>query len=171
QRVQSMLVAIEVAISLVLVTGAVLLLASVRHLLHVPPGFEAANVVVVDIRPPFTARSIDADRIFHRTLLERAKSAPGVAGAALAHVVPGTPGGAWTRVPPDNGVPFKRGTESGKAPAYGMSPGPDFFSFNSVSPEFFELLRVPLRAGRLFDVDEGGPLEVVLSESAARQFF
>jgi putative ABC transport system permease protein len=171
QRVQSMLVAIEVAISLVLVTGAVLLLASVRHLLHVPPGFEAANVVVVDIRPPFTARSMEADRIFHRTLLERAKSAPGVARAALAHLAPGTPGGAWTRVTPDNGVPFKRGTESGKAPAYGMSPGPDFFSFNSVSAEFFELLRVPLRAGRLFDVDEGGPLEVVLSESAARQFF
>ena len=38
QRLQSMLVAIEVAISLVLVTSAVLLLASVRHLLHTPAG-------------------------------------------------------------------------------------------------------------------------------------
>jgi putative ABC transport system permease protein len=170
-RVQSTLVAIEVAISLVLVTGAVLLLASVRNLLHTPAGFDASNVVVADVRPPFSSRSIEADRIFHATLLERAAASPGVARAALAHSVPGTPGAAWTRVTPDTAVPATRGSERGKAPAYGFQPGPDFFAFNAVSRSFFEVLRIPLLAGRLFESRPGGPLEVVLNESAARQFF
>jgi putative ABC transport system permease protein len=171
QRLQSALVAIEVAISLILVTGAGLLLTSVRHLLNVPPGFDSSNVVVVDIRPPFTARTWEAERIFHGALLDRATSTPGVARAALAHLAPGTPGGAWTRVTPDTDVPPARVLEPGKAPAYGIAPGPDFFAFNSVSNGFFELLRIPLRAGRLFQGDERGPLEVVLNESAARRFF
>jgi putative ABC transport system permease protein len=171
QRLQSALVAMEVAISLILVTGAGLLLTSVRHLLNVPPGFDASSVIVVDIRPPFSARTWEAERIFHRTLLERAASTPGVARVALAHLAPGTPGGAWTRVTPDTAVPSARVLEPGKAPAYGTAPGPDFFAFNAVSNEFFELLRIPLRAGRLFQGDAGGPLEVVLNESAARHFF
>jgi predicted permease len=171
QRLQSTLVAVEVAISLILVTGAGLLLTSVRHLLNVPPGFQVANVIVVDIRPPFSARTWEAERIFHGALLERATSTPGVARAALAHLAPGTSGGAWTRVTPDSAVPSTRVLEPGKAPAYGYPPGPDFFAFNAVSNEFFELLRIPLRAGRLFQADDRVPLEVVLNESAARQFF
>ena len=171
QRLQSTLVAVEVAISLVLVTAAVLLLTSVRHLLNVPPGFDAANVIVVDVRPPFTATTAEADRIFHDRLLEHAASIPGVARAALAHLAPGTPGGAWTRVTADNDVPLTRALEPGKAPAYGEAPGADFFGFNAVSSGFFELLHIPLRAGRLFESSEAGSKEVVLNESAARRFF
>jgi predicted permease len=172
QRLQSILVAVEVAISLVLVTSAGLLLASVRHLLNVPPGFDAANVLVVDLRPPFTARTNAATRDFHAALLERAAATPGVARAALAFAAPGTPGGAWMRVTPDNAISPLRGSEPGRAPAYGaVAPGPNFFSFNAVSTEFFAVLDIPLRAGRLFNVSPQGSYEVVLSESAARRFF
>ncbi|HEX7779693.1 MAG TPA: FtsX-like permease family protein, partial [Vicinamibacterales bacterium] len=61
--------------------------------------------------------------------------------------------------------------EPGKAPAYGEAPGADFFAFNAVSSGFFELLHIPLRAGRLFESSEAGPMEVVLNESGARRFF
>ncbi|HYN10848.1 MAG TPA: ADOP family duplicated permease [Vicinamibacterales bacterium] len=171
QRLQATLVAVEVAISLVLVTSAALLLGSVRHLLNVPPGFDAANVTAVDVRPPFGARTQEGTRIYHAELLERAAALPGVARAALAYSAPGTPGGAWTRVTPDSGMPSTRGSEPSRAPAYGLSPGPDFFFFNAVSPEFFEVLRIPLHAGRLFERVERGPFEVILNESAARRFF
>ena len=171
QRLQSTLVGVEVAISLVLVTAAVLLLTSVRHLLNVPPGFDATNVIVVDVRPPFTARSQESDVIFHGALLERAASIPGVARAALAHLAPGTRGGAWTRVTADNALPLTRVLDPGNAQAPGEAPGADFFAFNSVSNGFFELLQIPLRTGRLFQTDEGGPLEVILNESAVRRFF
>ncbi len=171
QRTQAVLVAVEVAMSLVLVTSAGLLLGSVRHLLNVPPGFDAANVIVVEVRPPFTARTAEATTNFHTTLRDRAASTPGIARAALAFSVPGMSAGAWTRVTPDNAAAPIRGSEPGRAPASGVVPGPDSFSFNSVSPEFFAVLNIPLRAGRLFDSTERSRHEVVLSEAAARRFF
>ena len=173
QRVQSVLVAVEVALSLVLLTGAALLLTSFRHLLNVPPGFDAKNVMIVEVRPPYQSRTQPNAKIFYKDVVERTAMLPGVTRAALAFSMPGRGGGAWTRVTPDTDVSASRDDHHAPAPAVGGAPGADFFRFNAVSASFFGALEIPIRAGRLFaeTLTPGQPLEVVLNEAAARRFF
>jgi predicted permease len=172
QRLQSALVAIEVALSLVLVTGAALLLASFGHLLGVPAGFDAKNVTVVQVRPPLAADTADEDRMFYGELMNRAASLPGVTRAAVAFAVPGPGAGAWTRVTPDAEVGKSPGSEPSRAGAFGDAPGPDFFRFNVVNGPFFETLNIPLLAGRVLAANpKRAALEVVINEAAAKRFF
>ena len=174
QRLQSALVAIEVALSLVLVTGAALLLASFSHLLGIAPGFDAKNVMVVQVRPPLAADTADEDRMFYGELIHRAASLPGVSRAAVAFSVPGPGAGAWTRVTPDAEVGKSPGSEPSRAGARGENaPGADFFRFNVVNGRFFEMLNIPVLAGRglAANPSQTGPLEVVITEAAARRFF
>ena len=173
QRLQSALVAIEVALSLVLVTGAALLLASFGHLLGVAPGFDAKNVMVVQVRPPLAADTAEEDRMFYGELIYRAASLPGVSRAAVAFSVPGPGGGAWTRVTPDTGVGQSPGSEPSRAGAFGDAPGANFFRFNVVNGRFFEMLNIPVLAGRGLAANplRTGPLEVVINEAAAKRFF
>jgi predicted permease len=172
QRLQSSFVALEVAMALVLVTGSALLLNSLRHMLRVDPGFDGSDVTVVDVRPPLTARTHAAGVEFYRTLMERARSLPGVETAAVIHTVPGVSGGAWSRVTPDQavGVP---GSRPPKAPAIGERPGEELFRINPVLGRFHEALDIPLLAGRAFTNDPGAgdPLVVMLNQAAARRFF
>ena len=174
QRLQSALVAIEVALSLVLVTGAALLLASFGHLLGVAPGFDAKNVMVVQVRPPLAADTAEEDRMFYGELIHRAMSLPGVSRAAVAFSVPGPGAGAWTRVTPDTAVGESPGSEPSRAGARGENaPGADFFRFNVVNGRFFEMLNIPVLAGRGLagNPSQTGPLEVVINEAAAKRFF
>lgn len=173
RRLQSALVAAEVALSLVLVTGSGLLLNSFLHLARVDPGFDGQDVVVVDLRPPFSSTTAAADRAFHRALLERARAEPGVGHAALAYTVPGPGGGAWTPVTPEGDAPGGAASRQAGAPARGLAPGEDWFAINPVAGDFFAALEIPLRAGRVFadDPGEGEPLVVVLNGAAARRFF
>ncbi len=171
-RLPSAIVAVEVAISLVLVTGAALLLNSVRHLLNVPPGFDADRVLEVDVRTPFGSRTTASDRLFYSTLLDRTLALPGVSSAALIHTVPGISGGAWGRITTDT-TSTAGLSERPRAFAIGDAPGGDFFRHNPIHGDAFGVLGIPLRAGRAFEDQprDGDPLVVVLNESAARRFF
>jgi predicted permease len=172
QRLQSALVAAEVAVALVLVTGSALLLNSLRHMLHVDPGFDASDVTVIDVRPPLAARTHAASVEFYRALVERARSVPGVGEAAVVYTVPGMSGGAWSRVTPDRAV-AEPGSAPPQAPAIGPDPGEEFFRINIVHGRFRETLDIPLLAGRTFPEEPGpgDPPVVVLNEAAARRFF
>ncbi|MGH7503997.1 MAG: ABC transporter permease, partial [Longimicrobiales bacterium] len=172
QRLQSALVAAEIAIALVLVTGSALLLNSFAHLLRIEPGFDGDDVIVVDLRPPFSATTDTAELAFHRLLLQRASALPGVSHASMAYTVPGLSGGAWTRVSVEGGGADARARRT-TAPAVGASPGDGFFRFNAVHGELFETLDIPLRAGRALagDEDSGDPLVIVLNEAAVRRLF
>jgi predicted permease len=172
QRIQSALVAVEVALALVLVTGSALLLGSLRHLLRVDPGFDGADVLVVDVRPPTRANSHALALDFYRALVERAQSAPGVTDAALAHTVPGIAGGMWMRITAEEDV-ATRPTSPSRAPALGDNPGLELFRINPVYGPAFDALDVPLLAGRTFEDDpgEGDPQVIVINAAAARRFF
>ena len=182
QRFQSGLVALEVAISLVLVTGSALLLNSFMRLLRVDPGFDGSDVVVVDVRAPASANSHAQELVFYRSLMERASALPGVAHAALALTMPGLSSGAWTPVTVENAATAPA-TGRSRAPAYGSAPGAgdrvlrwrtgrEFFRFNAVYGDFLEVLDIPLRAGRAFeDPGEGEALVVIVNEAAVERFF
>lgn len=172
QRVQSVLVAAEIALALVLVTGSALLLGSLRHLLRVDPGFAGADVLVVDVRPPTRANTHALELDFYRALVERAQSAPGVIDAALVHTVPGVAGGMWMRITTEEDI-ATRPTSAPRAPALGESPGRELFRINPVYGPAFDALDIALLAGRTFDDDPGdddAPV-IVINAAAARRFF
>ena len=182
RRLRSVLVAAELAWTLVLLVGAGLMLNSFVRLLHVRPGFDSENVVVVPI-DLFGARYGDAARrrAFYDDLIARLRSLPGVEAAGAVSHLP--LGGA------DNWMPFALPGRPSPAPGQEL-----YAAFRVATPDYFRTLRIPLRAGRFFteadsrlavpvirwfpqqplppDADRPQPQPAALiSEAAARQFW
>jgi putative ABC transport system permease protein len=168
-----MMLGVEVALSLVLLTAAALLLNSFRHLLRVAPGFAGDGVLVVDVRPPRAAATHAQEVQFYDALAGRAVSAPGVQRAALVHSAPGMHGGAWSRAVPDD-MRAEAVSDRTRAPVQSLlDPGEDFYRLNPVRGDVFATLGIPILAGRSFDAEPGpgDPLSVVLNQTAARRLF
>jgi putative ABC transport system permease protein len=154
------LVVAEVALALVLLVGAGLVLRSMQRLFAVPPGFDAAGVVVMQVQTVGARFGDDAsvDR-FYTQALDAARQAPGVAAAALTSQLP----------------------LSGDLEAFGVTfeddarpSGEDGSAFRyAVSPGYFEAMRVPLVSGRRLDSGDvaGASPAVVISESFARRAY
>jgi putative ABC transport system permease protein len=159
--VRRALVTMQVAIAFVLLIGAGLLFASFRQVLAVDPGFKAEHVLTGSITLP-NARYKDetARRAFASRFLDEVRRVPGVAAA-----------GATTD------LPFEGGSDSGAifAEGYVMAPGESIIAPNSLSvtPGYFEALRIPLRRGRVFtDSDTAdAPKVVIVDERLAKKFW
>lgn len=182
QRLRTLLVASEVALTLILLVGAGLLIHSFVRLVAVDPGFDADNVLVVPVDLP-GARYPEAQqrRDFYDRLIASVESLAGVESAGAVSHLP--LGGA------DNWMPF---AVAGRPPAV---RGQELYApFRVATPHYFSALRIPLRRGRLFnagDARQSIPLirwfpqqpypagfekpqaapVAVISEAAARQFF
>jgi predicted permease len=156
------LLAMQIAISLPLISAAALLLATIGNLSRVDLGFNARDLVTFRLDPnqgrpgagPGAASPVvgDLDR-FARTLVERIETIPGVASATLLEnaLVSG-----WVS---NNNI-----TIDGQRASIHM---------NGVGPRYFETLQIPLRSGRaptLQDTRET-PRVAVINETAARQLF
>ncbi len=182
QRLRTMLVASEVALTLILLVGAGLLINSFMRLVAVNPGFDASGVLVVPVDLP-ASRYPEAHqrRAFYDRLIA---GVGGIAGVEAAGAVSHLPlGGA------DNWMPFA--IDGRPAPA----PGQELYAqFRVATPHYFNTLRIPLRRGRFFnDGDARQSIPVIrwfpqqpypagfnkpqpapvaiVSETAARQFF
>jgi putative ABC transport system permease protein len=151
----------QVALSCVLLIGALLLVASVRHLQQVSPEFKASGVFTAGISLPASRYPTKVEAaIFENRLLEALRHAPGVVDASMGINLPFSGGGLQT--------PYSR--TDGKFLPYSRRPlGPIHF----VSSNYFSTLGIPLRAGRQFtDQDRmDSPTVVILSEGAARTVF
>ena len=154
------LVAAQVALALVLLSGSALLVQSYRELRAVDPGFDPRGVLMADFSLPATDYpSTEEVRLFQDQLVERVRGLPGVQGTALG-VSPLGHGGC-------NGMYVE-----GMVLAEGQFPPcvPVVF----VSPTYWEVLGIPHLAGRAFekaDMAIGAPTVVVASEGAARQLW
>ena len=152
---QNLLAAAQTAIVLALLVAAALLLKSFWELQHVDPGFDGTGVLTAEMRlvgPRFRAPGRIA--AFHDELLRRLRAMPGVRQVASSSAVP-MRGADWTRA-------FE-------------SPGGKVVTANErqVDPDYFPVLRIPLKAGRSFsstDTDAGVPVAIV-SESFAKRYF
>jgi predicted permease len=159
QLVRRGLVVAEVALALMLLTGAGLLTRSFARLQGVDPGFEARGVLTMQLSPPSARYPSDTQRVaFVQALLPRVAAVPGVQAAGVVSDIPFGPGG---------------GTRSfnveGHQPAEGQ-PGP-WGDFRVATPGYFETLRIPLRRGRVFtaqDAPGGRRVAVIDDELAAR---
>ena len=147
------LVVSQITIATIVVSAASLSLTSLVHAQRVDLGFEPGNVLTARVQlPPAKYPDAAARQQFFDRLLERARTLPGVTGAAAASVVVG----------PSNSSSF---TIEGRPERI-----PQPLTFDIITPDFFQVLQVPLLRGRLFsDRDAaGGELVAVINETAAK---
>ncbi len=140
RRLREGLVAAQVAITLALVVSASVLVRSIRELHAVAPGFDPRVVAAHVSTPPSLRGSPDRIAAFARTVLERTQRAPGVAAAAIVSDVPFD----------DNALSYT--TENGPG---ALKDNVDSL-IHYVSPEAFDVLRIPLLAGRPFTAADSG---------------
>ncbi len=160
RRLHQALVVTELALAQVLLAGAGLLIASFMKVQSVELGFSTDRVVAVEIMLP-SERYRDPQRkaAFHRSVLGRFSSIPGVRSAAMGLTVPlrgAVNRGFWITGRP--------------APPPGMSQQTDF---QIVSPQYFRALGIPLVEGRTFtehDHDRA-PLVAVVSRAMADKYW
>ena len=108
-RLRAGLLIAEVALSLVLVVGAVLLVDSFRRLQKVDPGFRAEGITTFLVGlPPGSYPDIERQGLFFQNAIEKIKALPGVTHASAASNLPAT-GGGNTRSPAAvEGRPYRR---------------------------------------------------------------
>ncbi len=159
-RARSLLVVAEVALSLILLAGAGLMVRSFMHMLDVRPGFDARNVLALELSLPYRKYK-DQPEIaqFYTQLLKRVETVPGVTSVALINVPPLSLNDDSTFFNVE-GQPVVRGT----------SPIADY---RVVTPGLLDTLGIPLRKGRNFDEHDtrDAPPVVMISERLARRFY
>ncbi len=160
-RVRSVLVACQVSLSLMLLVGAALLIASFANLRRQEPGFDPARVLTADVSLPASRYpDASAQQQFRQRLLDALRASPGIESAALGAGV------ALTRM--DLNAPFARG-DGRVPPLYERSLG----LTRSVSPGYFATMSIPVLAGRDFSDHDAAdsPPVIVISQSTARTLF
>ena len=155
------LVVAEIALSLVLLTGAGLLVRSFLQLQRVEPGFVPQRAVTMQLLLPGSRYPGEADQIrFFRQVHDRMTASPGVQSAAVSTTLPmsGSNLGAGFTVD-DHPVanPADRPTAAGFA----------------ISPDYFATMGIQLVRGRVFTArdDENGPPVAIINETMARRFW
>ncbi|HKM90791.1 MAG TPA: ABC transporter permease [Candidatus Acidoferrales bacterium] len=151
-----MLVSLQVALTLVLLVGALLFSRSLRNLVTVDPGFRQEGILSAYV--DFSALKIPRDRRveYIRQLLERLRAIPGVESAAEAAIVPLSGSGMNRTVESKMPLGKRRVTTQ----------------LNRVSPGFFQTLETPLLAGRDFNKQDaaGTPRVAIVNQTFARSF-
>lgn len=156
-RLRGVLVAVEVALTVVLLAGAGLLARSFYSVLMVSPGFDPAQVLTLSISP-LAGRypSAREQGAFYAQVIERLAAVPGVRAAAVTGALP------LTGVPTTTMIPDRTVSRDNLSA-----------DVVTVSPGYFSALRIPVLRGRAFtDQDRDGAQPVMLiSEAAARRFW
>jgi predicted permease len=154
------MVVLEVAVALMLASGAGLLIASVRKLADVDPGSRVDHVLTLRIFLPLARYDAAHALALHRRVLERIAALPGVESAAVATNIPLLR--LSVEVPFDLETAPPRSTEE--------RPGAGYVG---ISPRYLEALGIPLKRGRMFtDADnENAPPVVIINEAFAARYF
>jgi putative ABC transport system permease protein len=150
------LVVVQVALSMVLLFGALLFVRSLQKLLLVDTGFRPEGVVAVNL--DFSRAKFAKERraLLHRDLLERLRSTPGVISAAEVNIVP-VSGSGWNESTyPQANPGLKKNCE-----------------YNRVSRGYFQTMGTPILAGRDFDQNDtvSSPKVAIVNEAFAKRFF
>jgi putative ABC transport system permease protein len=156
-RLESVLVVAQVALVLLMVSGAALLIRSVGNLRAIDPGLDVRGVAVVDLVVPATTPSAEQPRLV-RELVEAAGAVPGVAYAGAAQPLPLRGGGNnW-------GIGIEGRSDLGETTTY----------FRVVSPDYFQTMGIRVRSGRaLLETDRLATEEgvVVINQALADRYF
>jgi putative ABC transport system permease protein len=156
KRIQSVLIVAQVAVSVMLLVGAGLLLASFLRLQRVETGYRSDGVLSAQIFGNFSRYpNINAQRKLYLPVLERLQAVPGVSAAAITNAVPlggGAPGTTRFEIegrPVDD--PERRPTTDVRV----------------ASPQYFATIGIPVMSGRVFnDLDTEESMRVVVINKA-----
>lgn len=150
------LVVVEAALAVALLTGTGLMIRTFQRLQDYDPGFQTGNRFVVNLRLSREEFIKPADRLEKfKQVVERLKQMPGISAVGLASFF--NPAGFFPQKLKIDGRP-----EAGEVEAQGTA----------MSPDFLDLIGVPLRAGRpLAALRQGDAPSVVISETLARTYF
>jgi predicted permease len=155
RRLASALIAAEISLSLMLLAGAGLLMRSVLKFGAADLGFDPDNVVATKSSLPEKRYTSSTDQVrFYDDLRSRLNAIPGVEASATAANLPPYAGG------------------SSEVEMEGRGRGA-LMDTNTVSEDYFSVLRIALRRGRLFTVEDGpgGAPVAVVSEKFASDYF
>ncbi|MEY2508469.1 MAG: hypothetical protein QOH01_2798 [Verrucomicrobiota bacterium] len=161
-RLRAGLLIAEVALSLVLVVGAVLLVDSFRRLQNVDPGFRAQGITTFFVGlPPASYPDAERQGLFFQNAIEKIKALPGVTAAAAGSNLPAS----------DNGNTRSPAAVEGRP----LPPVSDrtIAVRSTISPGFLATLGIPVKQGRDFTWQDkaGSPLTVIINETMAKKLF
>ncbi len=160
-RLRQGLVVGEVALAVVLLVGAALFIGSFVKLIRIDPGFRADHVLTAQVSPRVVNRTEPQDAgPALAAIVERLSRAPGIQLAAMADGIPLTGGTRRTTITIP-GTPFAD-----------LASG-ELVGLRQVTPAYHQVLRIPLRRGRLFSEHDrrDAAAVVILSEAAAQRYF
>src|SRR5262249_44622420 len=154
-RLRSLLVVVQVALSLALVVGALLFVRTFRNLTRLDTGFVKDHLLVAEMNLRHAGMTKDRLAALYRDLLERTRRIPGAESVAQVRNVP--IGGSFS-----NRDMIVDGVNR-----------PEHTNFNSVSGRYFRTMGIALIAGRDFDDRDVAvaPKVAIVSESFARVYF
>ena len=162
-RTRNVLVALQVALSFVLLTSAGLMMRSLYNLLSVDPGFRPAQVLSMQLSLNWTKYKKDSDQLnFYHQVLDRAESMPGVQGASIS----------WMAPLNENNPTFNGPVKLQGQPLPAGTPAPNV-DFETASPDYFRVLGVPVLAGRTFTESDGpqAPPVLIVNARMARHYW
>ena len=161
RRIRKVLTVTQVAVSLTLLVGALLLARSVTARRHIDPGFNPDPLLTFSVEPGLADRSPGRLRAFYTTLVDRVRQTPGVAAAALG----------WSR-------PFGLMADTGEFKAIdGLTQDLLAMEILGVGTGYLEAMGIPLLEGREFTLADipatpaEKPRVAMISESAARTLY
>jgi putative ABC transport system permease protein len=152
QRLAAILVATEVAMTLMLLIATGLMVKSANQLWRVDPGFDTRNLLTMTISLPNNKFEWKHNVVFSRQVIRSIEGMPGVRDAAVIA-----------------GVPMRAGSFVGSFSVEGRPDTPadrPSARLRVVSPEYFRLMKIPIHSGRVYDehdeVGEVGSLPSVI---------
>ncbi len=161
QRAQSGLVIAQMALTLVLLTGASLLFRTIHNLWDVNPGFDPGHVLTFKVGlSPAATKAGPPIRVAYQQLMERMRGIPGVEAADFTTLVP------LSQM--SNAGPFWVGSVQ---PSY-VSEAPRAL-FYETGPDYLAAMGMPLLQGRYFtaqDTIQSDPV-IVIDSVLARAYF
>lgn len=158
---RSLLVVGEIAAALVLLVGASLLIKSFARLQQTESGLQPENVLTAGLSLPDSKyKTPESITQFHKQMLDRVASLPGVQSAGI-----------------NSKLPLQEYGYNGGIQIEGQAPPPpgsrsQFVEFRAVSPDYFRTFGIPLRAGRLIDNRDQADTapSIVVNEALVRHF-
>ena len=152
---RSVLLAAQVAISVVLLAGAGLLVRGLQHVQHQDPGFRIDTITVATLELPAAAYSGKLAEIFTGQLQSALAETQGLPPAGIAGDPPMGHSRSWTTM-------RLTGTPEGSE---------RMVQIHQVSGGYFDVLGIQLLAGRNFTPADTGRRVVLINETCARRFF
>jgi len=160
-RAQHVLVVVQMALTLVLLTGASLLFRTIHNLWEVHPGFNTQQIITFKVGlSPSVTRTPSDTRIAYQQLTERIRHIPGVQAADLTVLVPLSQQA--------NAGPFWVGSQENTY----ISEAPRA-NYYETGPDYLQTVEIPLLRGRFFspkDSTKSAPV-VVIDSVLARTYF